>query len=213
MPRRKRPDDQLGDMLRAGWSSAAQLYQHLLRGGEPSPLPPGPVRLERGEVAYASGVIGYLRYYGTSVTYQQSSSLLLGSAGFVVAGMAAESMANASARRRAEAMAASQWRDRANVRVLLTDRRLLCDYGGHWLSFWHEGVMEFHGDLTQWMFVLRFQVGDPLLLHGPPAPWFAVLLAHLLYGPDGLRLPLLAPLTRSIAAGPAALPPGGGATS
>lgn len=57
----------------------------------------------------------------------------------------------------------------ANARTILTNQRLMCDYGGQWLSFWHDGVVEFQGDLAQWMFVLRYEVGSPLMLHGPAA--------------------------------------------
>jgi hypothetical protein len=195
MARRKKDDDDpLADALRAGWASAVQLYEHLRAGGRPAALPPGPVRLDPGETGYAEAILGYARYYGTNVSYRQSSSFLFGSATFVLAGMAAEAASNAHARNRAHARAAAQWRDQANVRTLLSDRRLLCDSNGRWLSFWHEGIVEFHGDLSQWMFVLRYQVGSPLMLHGPAAPWFAVCLAHLVYGPNGLRLPILAGL-------------------
>jgi hypothetical protein len=67
------------------------------------------------------------------------------------------------------------------------------------LSFWHEGIVEFQGDMAQLLFVLRYEVGDPMMLHGPAAPWFAVSVAHLVYGPSGLRLPALAALARSVA--------------
>ncbi|HEY3504319.1 MAG TPA: hypothetical protein VGN37_16230 [Actinocatenispora sp.] len=191
-------DDGLQAALQEGWASACELYDHLARGGELTELPPGAVRLAPDEAPYADGVLGYARYYGTSVTYQQNSTFLLGSAAFVAAGMAANAAANAHARNRAQAMAAAQWRDQANVRTLLTDQRLLCDYGGRWLNFWHNGVVEFHGDLSRWLFILRYQVGSPIMLHGPAAPWFAVCIARLVYGERGLRLPVLAPLVQSI---------------
>ncbi|MGH3679804.1 MAG: hypothetical protein ACRDT2_06045 [Natronosporangium sp.] len=185
--------------LHEGWTSACQLYEHLHAGGDLTALPPGPVRLNPGEVAYANAVLGYARYYGMTVTYQQGSALLLGSAMFVAAGLAANAIANTSARRRAEAQAAIQWRDHANVRTILTSHRLLCDYGGTWLSFWHEGIVELQGDLTHWLFVLRYQVGHPIMLHGPVAPWFAVSVAHLVYGRRGLQLPALTALARTVA--------------
>lgn len=185
--------------LHEGWISACQLYEHLQAGGDLTVLPPGPVRLNPGEVAYANAGLGYARYYGTTVTYQQGSTLLLGSAMFVAAGLAANAIANSSARRRAVAQAAIQWRDHANVRTILTNRRLLCDYGGEWLSFWHEGVVELQGDLAHWLFVLRYQVGHPIMLHGPGAPWFAVSVAHLVYGRHGLQLPALMALAHAVA--------------
>jgi hypothetical protein len=214
-------DGRLETALREGWASACQLYQHLQGGGDLTILPPGAVRLNPDEVPYADAVLGYARFYGTSVTYQRSSMFLLGSATFVAAGMAANAVANSAARNRAMAQAASQWRDHAQVRTILTNKRLLCDFRGQWLSFWHEGVVEFQGDLAQWLFVLRYQVGDPIMLHGPAAPWFAVSVARLVYGPRGLQLPALAALAHSVAqatahnqrsisadpGGPPALPP------
>jgi hypothetical protein len=214
-------DGRLDHALREGWAGACQLYQHLQRGGDLTVLPPGAVRLNPDEVPYAEGMLGYARFYGTSVTYQRSSTFLLGSATFVAAGMAANAIANSTARNRAAAQAATQWRDHAHVRTILTNKRLLCDYRGEWLSFWHEGIVEFQGDMAQWLFVLRYQVGDPIMLHGPAAPWFAVSVARLVYGPRGLQLPALAALAHSVAqatahdqriisgdsGGPPALPP------
>lgn len=206
----RRNDDGLQEALREGWASACHLFEHLARGGELPELPPGPVRLNPNEVPYTDGVLGYARYYGTSVTYRQNSTFLLGSAAFVAAGMAVNAAANAHARNRAHAQAAAQWRDHANVRTLLTDRRLMCDYGGRWLNFWHEGVVEFHGDLSQWLFILRYEVGNPIMMHGPAAPWFAVCIARIVYGQRGLQLPILAPLAQTIAQAyqaPEQLPP------
>ena len=185
--------------LREGWTSACQLYGYLHAGGDLTALPPGAVRLNQDEVAYGDALLGYARFYGTAATYQQSSTLLLGSATFVAAGLAANAIANSAARQRAQTQAAHQWRDHATVRTILTNQRLLCDYRGQWLSFWHTGVVEFQGDVGQWLFVLRYEVGDPIMLHGPAAPWFAVSVARLVYGHGGLQLPALAPLARAIA--------------
>jgi hypothetical protein len=192
-------DGRLEIALREGWASACQLYQHLQSGGDLAILPPGAVRLNPDEVPYAEAVLSYARFYGTGVTYQQNSTFLVGSATFVAAGLAANAIANSAARNRAAAQAATQWRDHTHVRTILTNKRLLCDYRGQWLSFWHEGIVEFQGDMAQWLFVLRYQVGDPIMLHGPAAPWFAVSVAHLVYGRRGLQLPALAALARSVA--------------
>lgn len=37
------------------------------------------------------------------------------------------------------------------------------------------------------------------MLHGPVAPWFAVSVAHLVYGRRGLQLPALTALARAVA--------------
>lgn len=195
----KKPEPGLDAALQEGWASACQLYEHLAGGGEPVALPPSALRLNHDEVPYADAVVGYARFYGMNVTYQQSNSFWWGSAAFVAAGMAADAIGNSAAKRRAEAMAATQWRDHAHVHAVLTDKRILADYQGNWLNFWHEGVVEFQGDLGQWLIVLRYQVGDPLMMHGPAVPWFAVLIARLVYGPRGLQLPVLAPIAHSVA--------------
>jgi hypothetical protein len=194
-----RPDHAGDDAIRAGWNAACRLYEHLAAGGAMVPLPLDAIRLDPGEERYGDTVLGYARYYGATVTYEQTSSLWFGSPAFVLGGLAATSIANASARRRAEAMAAAQWRDQALVRVKLTDRRFLCDYMGTWLSFWHEGVVELSVDLVRLGFILRYQEGHPLMLHGPPAPWFALAAARFIYGPRGYTLPAFAPLAQAIA--------------
>ncbi|MGH3739004.1 MAG: hypothetical protein ACRDT6_25915 [Micromonosporaceae bacterium] len=212
----KKQDAAVEQALREGWESACQLYEHLAAGGELAVLPPSAVRLNQNEVPYADAMIGYARYYGQQVTYQQSSMLLLGSATFVAAGLAANAIGNASARRRAEAQAATQWRDHAQVRAMVSNERILADYNGQWLSFWHNGVVELQGDLSQWVFVLRYEVGDPLMVHGPAAPWFATVIARLVYGQRGLQLPALAPLAQSVQAARAQRPaigPGGNVIS
>lgn len=194
----KHTDPALDRALQEGWASACQLYEHLAAGGDPVELPPSALRLNHDEAAYADAIVGYARFYGMNVSYERSSMLLLGSASFVAAGLAANAIANSSAKRRAEAMAATQWRDHAHAHTVLTNQRILADFRGSWLSFWHEGVVEFQGDLGQWLIVLRYQVGDPLMLHGPAVPWFAVLIARLVYGPRGLQLPVLAPIALAV---------------
>ncbi|MGH3729123.1 MAG: hypothetical protein ACRDTU_10260 [Micromonosporaceae bacterium] len=184
--------------LQEGWSNACQLYEHLANGGQLTVLPPSAIRLNPDEVPYSDAVLGYSRYYGKDVTYDRSSMMLLGSATFVAAGLAANAIGNANAKNQAMAEAAVQWRDHANVRVILTNQRLLCDYSGQWLSFWHEGIVEFQGAMDQWLFVLRYEVGHPIMLHGPAAAWYGVSIAHLVYGPRGLQLPGLAPLAHSV---------------
>ncbi|WP_018350352.1 hypothetical protein [Longispora albida] len=185
--------------LNDGWVSACRLYEHLATGGDVPVLPPSALRLQPNEIRYGDAILGYSRLYGMNVTYNQSNSFWFGSTAFVAAGMAADAIGNASARRKAEAMAAVQWRDHAHVRTSLTSERFLCDYMGRWLSFWHNGVVEFACDLSRWSFVLRYEVGEPLMLHGPAAPWFAVATARIIYGAQGLQLPAFAPLAAAVA--------------
>ncbi|MEU4565249.1 hypothetical protein [Micromonospora sp. NPDC023956] len=186
-------------VLRDGWSSACQLYEHLARGGQLVALPPTGMRLGQDEMIFSDTPLGYARFYGTTVQYRESSHFWFGSTGFVLAGMAGDAISNASARSRAQAMAAAQWRDQAQVRMILTNERLLGDYQGNLLSFWHNGVVELTADLTQWSFILRYQEGNPLMLHGPAAPWYAVAVAWLIFGPQAMQLPALAPISAAVA--------------
>ncbi|MEH1017302.1 hypothetical protein V6U90_29955 [Micromonospora sp. CPCC 206060] len=199
MSRRKDSAAALEAVLRDGWSSACQLYEHLARGGQLVALPPSGLRLSQNETVFGDTVLGYARFYGTAVQYRESSHLWFGSTSFVLAGMAGDAISNASARSRAQAMAAAQWRDQAQVRMILTNERLLGDYQGNLLSFWHNGVVELTADLTQWSFILRYQEGVPLMLHGPAAPWYAVATAWLIFGPQGMHLPALAPISAAVA--------------
>jgi hypothetical protein len=193
------PDPALDAALRDGWSSACRLYEHLAAGGQLVPLPLGALRINPDEIQFGDAVLGYARYYGTVVQTQQGSTFWFGSPLFVAGGLAAESLVNAAARRQAEAMAAARWRDHARVRTALTSKRFLCDYAGTWLNFWHEGVQEITVDLSRWAFVLRYEVGEPLMIHGPAAPWFAVAAARIIYGPRGLTLPAFGPLAHAAA--------------
>jgi len=182
-----------------GWSRACQLYEYLANGGEAAQVPPGSLRLAPGEVAYVDTGVGYARFYGKNVTYQTTSGFLMGSAAFVAAGVVGNALRNTSAKRRAEAEAAAQWRDQAHVRAVVTNHRILTDVQGRLLDFWHEGVVEFTGDLSQPMIMLRYQVGHPLLLHGPAVPYVAVVLARLLYADRWRELPVMGPIAQAVA--------------
>jgi hypothetical protein len=194
-----RTDPALDAALRAGWTSACGLYEHLLRGGQLAALPPTGLRLGQNEMIFGDAVLGYARYYGATAQYRESNSFWFGSPAFVLAGMAGDAIGNASARKRAAAMAAAQWRDQAQVRMVLSNQRLLGDYQGNLLSFWHNGVVELSADLPHWSFLLRYQEGHPLMLYGPAAPWFAVAVAWLVFGPQGMHIPALAPMAAAIA--------------
>jgi hypothetical protein len=103
-----RKNDERQERVRwEGWSSACQLYEQLAAGASLVELPPSGMRLNVDEIPYADTILGYSRFYGMDVTYHQNSLLLFGPATFVAAGLAVNAMTNASARRRANAMAAA----------------------------------------------------------------------------------------------------------
>src|SRR5690625_7915400 len=81
-------------MLRQeAWTSARRdavlLRARLLAKDPPPTLQPWDVVPHHGEVFFCDVVAGYARYYGTTVTYRQSSGLFYGRPAFVLTGLAA----------------------------------------------------------------------------------------------------------------------------
>jgi hypothetical protein len=202
---RNAPKDQSAFTL--GWSDACRMFEHLTSEGELPALPPMAIRLRSGEVAHAHGVLECARFYGMDVTYQQSSTFVMGSPLLVATGLIGSAVGNAYARNKAADMARAQWRPQGPVRTVLTDQRILCDVAGEWLTFWHEGIMEFHADPRQWMVITRYEVGEPLMLRGPVAPSYMVALTYIVYGRQGLASPWLEPIAQAVAARQRVLPP------
>jgi hypothetical protein len=82
------------------------------------------------------------------------------------------------------------WTEPQNVRVIATDRRLLCDTG-RWLSFWYHDITGFYPDLRCWSVVMDFDDTAPMALRGADTPVITVCAAERLYGPDFSRQPEL----------------------
>ncbi|WP_017540123.1 hypothetical protein [Nocardiopsis halophila] len=178
---------QASDMWQTGWESGVDLREALLSGMELPELPFVPVRLEPGEVPHAEVVADYSRFYAMDVAYQQSNGLYFGSPLFVAAGLTAQAIGNASARSRAQAMAAPQWREFQRVTVYVTSRRLLALIDGtRWLSWWHAGNMQVNPVLDQWALVQLFNDTEPLRWQGPAVPWLSVAVSYLAHGPGHL---------------------------
>ena len=179
-----------------GWTQAAKLRQALLNGHPLPTLAHVPIRLNQGEVAHAQVGVEYSRFYSMDVNYRQSSGFFFGSPMFVATGMAVNAISNASARSRAQAMAAPQWRERQGVNAYLTNQRIItCVMGHQWVSFWHRGIIEAAPLLDHWALLETFEQGEPVRWTGPAAAWLAVAVIHLAYGNEQLRHhPGLAPL-------------------
>jgi hypothetical protein len=189
------------------WHRAVELRRALIAGEELPRLPMVPVRLEPGEVPHAELGLGYSRYYGMDVTYQQTSGFYYGSPGFVAAGLVGNAIGNSLARSNAERMAEAQWREFQQVAVYVTSHRLLSFVNQGWLEWSHRAMMTLDIDLQQWSVVQTFQECEPLRWNGLGAIWLAVALTYLGFGTDHLiHRPEFAPM------GPAAPPvePGGG---
>ncbi|MFT7765567.1 hypothetical protein [Clavibacter tessellarius] len=159
----------------AGWAEACRLRAAILRGEAPPAITVWDVVLEPGEVLLYDVQADYERYYGRDVTYTRSGGLFVGSPAFVLGGMAATMIGNASRRNAAEAEAAEQWRELQPVRLVISDRRLLCQVGGRWLAFWYAGMTAVYPEVREWALVCQFPDAEPLRLRGVDAPIAAVI--------------------------------------
>ncbi|OUD87383.1 hypothetical protein BC477_05260 [Clavibacter michiganensis subsp. michiganensis] len=109
--------------------------------------------------------------------------------------MAAAAIGNASRRSAAEAQAAERWRELQPVRLVISDRRLLCQVGGRWLAFWYAGMTAVYPEVREWALVCQFPDVEPLRLRGVDAPIAAVITVLGTQGLDALRdHPSLQPL-------------------
>ncbi|MFD5827898.1 hypothetical protein [Lentzea sp. NPDC060358] len=180
----------------ASWTAAVHLYRHLVAGGVPGEVPTS-LLLAPGEAAFSDLTLGYARFYGMDVSYQQTDGFFYGSPLFVAAGLAATAVGNSRARHRAENLAAPQWREHCPARVVVTNYCVMCFVGGRWLRFSYPAVVDFNADMPGGVCYLIFDGAEPLQLTGPQVPWLVVLMAGFLYGPDRLpSLPFLHPIAR-----------------
>ncbi|MFT2708056.1 hypothetical protein [Clavibacter zhangzhiyongii] len=171
----------------AGWAEACRLRAAILRGEPLRSITVWDVVLEPGEVLLYDVPADYERYYGRDVTYTRSSGFFVGSPAFVLGGMAATMIGNASRRSAAEAQAAEQWRELQPVRLVISDRRLLCQVGGRWLAFWFAGMTAVYPEVREWALVCQFADAEPLRLRGVDAPIAAVLTVLGAQGLDAVR--------------------------
>ncbi|MFD4681366.1 hypothetical protein [Streptomyces sp. NPDC058461] len=189
------------------------------------------VVLRGGESQFTDIVVGCHAYYGTSVEYS-SGYAVQGGPLFTVFGIVTGEMHNARTRREAEKMAALQWRWEGDVRVVLTDQRLIGFFGTGAEEYPMQRLVAVTPSPDGRAVSLSFDRLTPLLFSGDWAPWLCVLvsaLAHRSAWPPGHALPSFAtpappappappalaappapPALAAPPAPPAALPPGRG---
>lgn len=169
------------------WAAARELRRSLTRREVPAAIPVWDVVPEPGEVFFYDVTADYERYYGQDVTYSQRGGLYLGRPSFVLAGLAISGLANASARRSAEAQAAAQWRDHQRVRVLVSNTRLVCQVRGEWLTFSYSAMSAVYPEVSEWTLVCQFQgPAGPLRLRGNGVPLAAVMTVFATRGIDAV---------------------------
>jgi hypothetical protein len=176
------------DEAQHAWSHSACVLTEGLRAGTPLPaLTVWGLVLADGEKAYFDMPANYARFYGTNASYQHTSGFFLGSVPFVVAGAAITAASNHSRRTAAEAAAQAQWREYApGTRVIVTDRRLMCNVRGRWLSFHYSGITAWYPEPDRWAVACEFGDTEPLMLSGIWAPTLAVFVTAQVHGAHGL---------------------------
>ncbi len=170
-----------------GWAQAQALKAALLSEKLPQELTPWEVVPYPNEKFYGDFQALYSRYYGQDVFYKQSSGFYVGSPAFVATGFALTSAANYARRKAAESEAQIKWRDWQNLRVLVSNYRILCFHNGYWLSFDYQAMTALYPDLQTWSLVCQFgSEVAPLLLSGKDLPWMSVLVIYFTQGPKVL---------------------------
>ncbi|MCK9897180.1 hypothetical protein [Frankia sp. AgB32] len=168
------------------WAAARTLLGHLSTG---QPMPEltfwGPL-LQPDERAYLHLNAHYARHYGVGADYVHTTGFFLGSAPFVAFGYAMTALGNHSRRQAALVASVPRWREFAPASVIVTDRRLLCEVHGRWLSFYPSGAAAIYPDPADWSVVLAFDDTEPLRFSGLTGPALAVAVVWLAYGQRGL---------------------------
>ncbi len=168
-----------------------QAAEHLataIAAGHPLPLLPSPVLLAGYEALHAQLDAEGWRFHGVDVLYEQRR---MAAAGLVTFGVSAAltSIGNRRARRRAEQMAAPQWRPLGPMPVLVTNQRLLVFHEGVWQSVWYSGIRQLIPNVTDHRLELLFEADPPYLLVGEWVPYLTIVVSTVLaqeYGVDAV---------------------------
>lgn len=169
------------------WNFAVGLRRSLVNQQVPTSIErPWDIVPYPDEVFFLDVPAQYARYYGQDVTYTQSSPLAIGSPAFVVGVLAASAISNGGARRAAQRQAAEQWREHQNVRVIVSNRRLICVVRGQPLTFDYAAMVGVYPEVQHRTLVCQFGSTEPLMLSGPHVPGMAVLTTMMTLGEDAL---------------------------
>ncbi|PJN17380.1 hypothetical protein CG724_17285 [Streptomyces sp. CB02120-2] len=187
-----------------------ELVGRLTAGEVLAPVEPTVVT-RQGEHQYTDIVVGCHAFYGTGVEYA-SGYAVQGSPLFLAFGIVTGEMHNAKVRRQAERMAALQWRWEGEIRVVLTDQRLIGFFGTGAEVYEMERLLSLTPSPDGRVVNFAFAGGPPLLFSGAWAPWLCVVasaMAHRSTWPPGHALPGFAtpelPTPEPPAVAPAAL--------
>lgn len=179
----------LGNAQRAAdaWEFARAARTDLLAQRVPRTIQQWDVIPYAGEQFFARLDLNYSRYYGQDVGYSQSSAFAFGRPAFVIGVLAVSAIANASARSKAAAQSAPQWREWQTTVVYVSNHRLAVHANGQWLSFDYAAMTAVYPEVDASTLVCQFNSSEPLLLSGDEAAIAAVFTTMQTHGVDGLR--------------------------
>ena len=177
------------------WSAARAMTARLAQGQLPPPLEIWGIVLEPGENVRLNISADYARFYGLNGQYVHTYGFFWGHPAFVLGGLGVNAITNNSRRRAAEAASRQCWREIQHTQMFLTERRIICQANGRWLSFYYSAVSACYPEPQNNSLVLEFPSAEPLLIGGPEAPLASAYLVWALYGERGMTgHPALAPL-------------------
>jgi hypothetical protein len=158
---------------------------HDLTQGRLAHRPPLPTttRLAPGELSLAAGPAARSTYRALGDgSYTQSSTMAMGSTGFVVGALAVNAMSNASRRNQAQAAAQPRWVLEGHGEVTVTDRRAIFSHPQSWLDLGWVGLATMDlaaPDIFECAFHdINGRGYTTVRLHSPWASLIFVLAAH-----------------------------------
>jgi hypothetical protein len=189
---RDRKQDSARQLAAEHVTLAGRLAGQLVAGEAPVLGQVWDVVLQPGERVLLDGSVGYSRYYGlgSPAAYTNVSTRHSGNVGSGQA-LLDHKVGRVGNRRRPQAAgvaAAARWRDQQQSRVVVTDRRLLCQvHAKGWVSFDHATATAIQALSETRGVVLEYPDTAPVRLSGPVTAQLMVIVVWALYGADGLR--------------------------
>lgn len=173
-------------------TQARRLAEQLLAGEASDVGQVWDVVLQQGERVLLDGTAGYSRHYalGPAATRAQHGARYQGNAVAVRAplGHAVDRTGNGRRAQGAADAVAARWRDHQQARVVLSDRRLLCQLPAKgWVGFDHAAARAIRAVPETRSVVLEYPDLAPLCLSGPMTAQVMVVVIWALYGAEGLR--------------------------
>lgn len=182
----ERAEAQQRQMYADCWQAARALTAQLASGQLPPRQEVWGIVLEPGENVRLHISAEYARFYGLNGRYVHTSGFFWGNPAFVLAGVGITALANNSRRKAAEAASRQRWRELQHSQMFLTERRIICQVNGRWLSFYYSHVSACYPEPENNSVVFEFHAAEPLMIGGPQAPLAAAYAVWALYGERGL---------------------------